>query len=144
MGVFVQINEGNPNGKSQRYPIGYVICESGCWEWVGAKSGVGYGTVTVGGSHTKSAHRWMYEQVKGPIPDGMTLDHLCRKRDCVNPDHLEVVTMTENVLRGDGPTARNARKTHCARGHQYGAREPGTTQRHCTACRNLDRNKENV
>lgn len=62
-------------------------------------------------------HRKVYELLVGPIPDGMTIDHLCRNRKCCNPDHLEVVTMRENVLRGTGPTAEKYRQTHCIRGH---------------------------
>ena len=63
------------------------------------------------------AHRFAYELLRGPIPEGMTIDHLCRTRSCVNPEHFEVVTRGENVLRGVGPPAMNARKTHCAKGH---------------------------
>jgi hypothetical protein len=86
---------------------------------------------------TKAAHRLFYEQLVGPIPDGLQLDHLCRVRHCVNPDHLEPVTQTANVLRGIGPTAVNAGKTHCVHGHPF---TPDNTyinkqgNRHCRAC----------
>ncbi len=63
------------------------------------------------------AHRWIYQYMVGEIPEGWTIDHLCRNTSCVNPDHLEAVTHKENVLRGFGPTALNARKTHCKNGH---------------------------
>lgn len=63
------------------------------------------------------AHRYAYELLVGPIPPGYQLDHLCRTPLCVRPDHLEPVTPRENTLRGNGPTARHARKTHCIRGH---------------------------
>jgi len=74
----------------------------------------------------------------GPIPDGKQLDHLCRNHACVNPSHLEVVSGRENVVRGIGPTAKNAKKTHCVNGH---ALTPENLYRHspaggrkCKAC----------
>lgn len=73
---------------------------SGCWLWVGADNGAGYGTMTSGHSTRAYAHRVSYELARGPIPDGMHLDHLCRIRCCVNPDHLEPVTNAENARRG--------------------------------------------
>lgn len=87
-----------------------------CWFWCGAKNPKGYGLFYANGKQ-RGAHRIAYELLKGPIPAGMTLDHLCRVRPCVNPAHVEVVTNRENVLRGVGHTAINARKTHCIRGH---------------------------
>lgn len=91
-----------------------------CWLWIGCLGGGGYGAFKIGGARLKKqfvAHRWAYQQLRGPIPDGMTLDHLCRVRRCVNPDHLEVVTLGENVLRGEGLTAQRARQVFCLRGH---------------------------
>lgn len=88
-----------------------------CWEWTAFLYN-GYGRFSV--AHRKSipAHRFAYESVVGPIPDGLTLDHLCRNRACVNPAHLEPVTMRVNTLRGIGPSAQNAVKTHCGAGHE--------------------------
>ena len=75
---------------------------SGCWLWLGhLNPKTGYGKKMWHGT-TYLAHRWMYEQRVGPIPEGMVIDHLCRIRHCVNPDHLEVVTHEENCRRGDG------------------------------------------
>lgn len=65
------------------------------------------------------AHRYAYELLVGPIPEGLHIDHLCRVRLCVNPAHLEAVTCHENNRRSTSPTAVNAKKTHCPRGHEY-------------------------
>lgn len=97
-----------------------VIAESGCWEWIGGKLR-GYGQFTVLESPNKwrcfKAHRWAYEYCRGQIPEGLCIDHLCRNRSCVNPWHMEVVTIKENTLRGYGITAQNARKVNCPKGH---------------------------
>lgn len=87
----------------------------GCWIWRAARNAQGYG-VCWNGRSTQLAHRWVYEQIVGPIPDGLELDHLCRVRACVNPDHLEPVTHAENVRRS--PSA-NAAKERCPQGHDY-------------------------
>lgn len=90
--------------------------DNGCWEWQGAKNPKGYG---IFGHHrrTEMAHRYSHKIFKGEIPKGFTIDHLCRNRGCVNPDHLEPVTQRENLLRGNGWSGRNARKALCPRGH---------------------------
>jgi hypothetical protein len=88
-----------------------------CWIWTGRLDRYGYGKINMRLGTTSTAHRMAYFMVKGDIPDGLQLDHLCRNRACVNPDHLEPVTNRVNVLRGSGATAINAAKTHCKRGH---------------------------
>lgn len=82
-----------------------------CWNWVGHASG-GYGRIRHDGTRVQ-AHRYAYETLVGPIPEGLQLDHLCRNRMCVNPDHLEPVTPRINYLRGVSPMAEQARQTHC-------------------------------
>lgn len=90
---------------------------NGCWLWTSAISR-GYGTFWLD-SKPVYAHRFAYEQLIGSIPEDTEIDHLCRNRVCVNPEHMELVTTRQNILRGEGHTALNARKTHCLRGHQF-------------------------
>jgi len=66
-----------------------------------------------------SVHRLFYIRYKGPIPNGLVLDHLCRVRDCVNPQHLEAVSQKINSLRGESVCAQLAKRTHCNNGHVY-------------------------
>lgn len=75
--------------------------EFGCWIWTAAKNARGYGSVGVGGNKSKLAHRHAYETIRGPIPHGLTIDHLCARKQCVNPWHMEPVTLSENSRRGD-------------------------------------------
>ena len=95
-----------------------VQSEGDCWCWTAGLVGGGYGQFHHDGK-PNYAHRWLYERAIGPVDPKMTLDHLCRTRRCVRPDHLEVVTRGENVLRGVSPAANAARATHCPAGHAY-------------------------
>ena len=109
----------------------------GCWLWTAGTSGK-YGSFRIDGSAT-TAHRVAYALEVGPVPEGLVLDHLCRNTLCVNPSHLEPVTIAENVRRGDlsGNGAEHRAKTHCPAGHEYA--EANTYMykggRHCRACR---------
>jgi len=107
-----------------------------CWIWIGSSSGTGYGDLHVQGRHWL-AHRFAYERLMGPIPDGLTIDHLCRNRLCVNPEHMEPVANHENILRGNGASAYNARKTQCSHGHEFDLLNTHWTSkghRRCRAC----------
>lgn len=92
--------------------------ETGCWEWLLCHNSDGYSRAVFLGKEWK-AHRLSYVTFVGPIKDGLTIDHLCRNRGCLNPDHLEVVSLKENILRGDGWGGKHRRKTQCVRGHAF-------------------------
>jgi hypothetical protein len=106
---------------------------SGCWLWTGAITKCGYGSTPTGfkkdGTRRRiPAHRFSFMAFRGSIPVGLDLDHLCRNRCCVNPDHLEPVTRRVNLLRGvNTPGSR----THCPRGHDYRTAPSG---RYCPTC----------
>lgn len=108
--------------------IGPVFEGSLCWMFTGGDNGRGYGKLRVG-TRKMRAHRVAFEEMVGPIPDGMTIDHLCRRRLCVNPAHLEVVSFYENLMRGDTIAARNAARQSCTRCGAQLVR--GTRQRRC-------------
>ncbi len=123
------------------------VTESGCHVWIGATNINGYGMIGVNG-RTRYVHRIAYELAKAPIPEGLQIDHLCRVRCCVNPDHLEAVTNKENGRRSESVSGKNMRKTHCPNGHPYAGDnllvhgEKG--YRRCRVCRdaNLKRFKQ--
>lgn len=111
--------------------------ENGCLNWTG-KLDNGYGRFWLAGK-TTIAHRIAWQIANGPVPDGLQIDHLCRNRNCVEPTHLEPVTLAENVLRGDGISATNARKAKCKRDHPLSGknlyRPPSNPKRRtCIAC----------
>lgn len=126
-----------------------ALTETGCLEWIGSIHKHGYGAVSTGsrtdGTRRKQwAHRAVYELLVGLIPDGLDLDHLCRNRSCVNPEHLEPVTRRENLMRGETAAAANSRKTHCPAGHAYvdsNVIRNNRGSRNCRTCKNQQRRK---
>lgn len=108
-----------------------------CWLWQLSRNGKGYAQGRPPGStRTTLIHRWVYEQANGPIPTGLTVDHLCRVRNCVNPDHLEAVTNRENIFRSPYAVAViNAAKTHCKRNHPFDEANTRIDKRGCRQCR---------
>lgn len=117
---------GGPGKGSQPKPLAprfwaRVNKTKGCWLWTGGTKN-GYGRFWFKGQD-ELAHRFAYEYLVGPIPNGLTIDHVaalgCTSKLCVNPAHLEPVTHQINNLRADGVSGRNARKTHCKRGHPF-------------------------
>lgn len=122
-----------------------------CWEWTGSKSGGGYGRFGLN-SRNELAHRvslLLFKGVDLRVDRYISqADHLCRNRLCVNPEHLEMVSQTENILRGESPSAIHSKKTHCPKGHEY---TPDNiisgTHRHrlckeCTRLRSCERRKK--
>lgn len=118
-----------------------VAQDGDCWIWTRGKYPGGYGFFHVAGKGVR-AHRWAYESLRGEIPEGLELDHLCRNPPCVNPWHLEPVTGRVNKLRSESPAAKHARQTHCHRGHDLTERSSysirkgpnGRVQRRCKLC----------
>jgi hypothetical protein len=120
--------------------LSYVQKTETCWLWTGHITRLGYARFAIGSASTP-AHRVSYRLFKGDIPKGLTLDHLCRVRHCVNPEHLEAVTLKENILRGTSPIARLSERTHCKNNHPwsaentvYYANAKGKPTRHCRQC----------
>lgn len=112
-----------------------------CWLWRGATFKGHSGRYAIAGRRPViKVWHWTWEQVNGPIPAGLVLDHLCHNTICVNPDHLEAATQRENILRGNGMGAMHARKTHCVHGHPLSGqnlRIGVNGQRLCKECRRI-------
>ena len=122
------------NDIEERLRRSQKVLSTGCIEWIGILDWHGYGVINIG-RKPKRAHRFIYERIKGPIPIGLELDHLCRNKACVNPDHLEPVTHRENMLR--------ACTDYCHKGHLF---DPKLRDRHgyrvCPSCRRIRWDRE--
>lgn len=120
-----------------------------CWMWTASVSQSGYSTFWGGSDRGKvHGHRFVYELEVGPIPEGMTIDHLCGQPLCVNPAHLEAVTQRENILRArNGLAAANARKTSCQAGHPFVPENTyirkGDNARICRTCKLAQQRRRN-
>jgi hypothetical protein len=119
-----------------------VNADGVCWEWTSGKDAKGYGKFRAASKDNKvGAHDFAWENLVGPVPEGLELDHLCRNTACVNPDHLEPVTHSENMKRGALPHIRRAQArkiTHCPKGHQYSGENliMDNGARKCRKCKN--------
>ena len=116
----------------------------GCWEWAAFVNPAGYGVFYLGEANPRwaLAHRYAHAATHGPHDPTLELDHLCRNRKCVRPDHLEPVSHRVNVMRSPvALAARQARQTHCKRGHEFTPENtyqpPGRFQRMCRECYRL-------
>lgn len=115
--------------------------DSGCWVWTGKINKFGYGYFQIDRATSARAHRFAYEQWAGAIPDGLVIDHLCRNRACVNPDHLEPVTQAENTARG---LLWQSQKTHCPAGHEYSLDNTRVRANGHRVCRTCHREQEAI
>jgi len=120
-------------------PFGYK--DTSCWVWIKSKDSSGYGTIGIN-KKTWSVHRVAYELWKGPIPEGLEIDHLCQTKACCNPAHLEAVSHAENVRRMEKTKPlknkigwRNKEKTHCPQGHEYTPENTYVSRRGSRTCK---------
>lgn len=117
--------------------------KTNCWNWTGYVSKEGYGRIAYNQSTYTGfeAYRLSYILFRGKLDPRLQIDHLCRNRKCVNPEHLEQVTKKENILRGIGIGSRNKSKTHCPQGHEYTFQNtrigPANGGRYCNKCQRI-------
>lgn len=134
----------NGSTVAEKIVSNHEVSPEGCWRWTGAHRAGGYAVIW-DGERTRQAHRVAYEVAIGPIPEGLQIDHVkargCAHRDCVNPAHLEAVTCQENLRRGDGPSARAQRQTHCIHGHEFTPENTRFDDRGYRTCRTCARER---
>ena len=127
--------------------VGFVEeSDEGCWDWIGSKNSHGYGAMTID-KKSIGAHRVSYRIFNGSLEKGKVIDHICRNRKCVNPDHLRLVSQwTNSIENSNGVSALNAKKTHCVRGHELKTHADyrkfsRQNARVCRACAKITRQK---
>lgn len=117
--------------------------DAGCWEWLGTRLPHGYGTISIAGAKWY-LHRLSHEMWVGPIGEGLHIDHLCRNRPCLNPEHIEAVTQRVNNLRSESFAGERHRQTHCINGHAFDEINtyvaPNGTRK-CRTCRSIARRR---
>ena len=153
-----------PATLSELYQRAVLVPLSGCLIWSGRMNQSGYGQIGISRNHaaelgigqTILVHRLAWDLANGPVPDGLQLDHLCRNRSCINVAHLELVTPSQNVRRGDGPVLsalrlqarralqREAYKTHCKHGHALTPDNVYADKRGFRTCRECQRERSRV
>lgn len=125
-------NRNLTDSEWKRFQAKFDVSGSGCWLWHAPLDKDGYGVFYLR-RRARRAHRVGWFLLNGPIPKGMVVNHICKQRSCVNPQHLTLVTVRENALQdSESPAAINARKTHCPKGHGFDRRYGG--QRYCSTC----------
>jgi hypothetical protein len=145
--VLVLLAVRGPEGVSVLdHPFWTRVDASGdCWTWTGGRQSAGYGHYSLGRRGLKTlAHRFAYELLVGPIPEGRQIDHLCRNHLCVNPDHMEPVTQRTNILRGTSPAAAHARVQTCPSGHPYDEANTCHRSNGRRSCRTCSRQRNNA
>jgi hypothetical protein len=119
-----------------RFDASIQVADSGCWEWIRTRNREGYGHFAYN-YQTIRAHRWSYERAYGPVPDGLVVGHKCDNKPCVNPDHLEAITVQQNTQDAHDRglvVNQESRKTHCVNGHLLPPADENN-RRVCMACR---------
>lgn len=143
---FIKEKREKPTVEERFWEKVFIDPATKCWLWKGAKAwGYGkFGVKSDGKKKAVMAHRFSYNLHKGTIPEGLDLDHLCRVRNCVNPDHLEPVIRRENVRRGISLWGQNMNKTHCPLGHPYSGENLYVYNncRYCLICRRMHSSKK--
>lgn len=135
----------DPDVVLREYLVKRIDATGDCWMWTGMTSEGGYGSVRDDRKRQLAAHRVIYQALVGPVDPALHLDHLCRNKKCVNPDHLEPVTRRVNILRGYSPQAMNARQTHCRKaGHPLSGENVSVDRRGYRSCRTCLRERGRV
>lgn len=118
--------------ESRRFEAKFTVSPKGCWTWNGPLDRDGYGSFFFRRLNRR-AHRVAWWNARGDIPDGFVINHTCRNRACVNPQHLQCVSVTDNTMKDSTSVAYiNSQKTHCPQGHPYDRRYG--KQRYCSIC----------